>query len=207
MKPEAMTVGPVELSGSVVRLEPLSMKHLGDLAEAASHDQVWTYLDEATPTTEEPVAALIREALDEQQRGERLPFAVVDVVSGKAVGSISYIDISRTHRGLEIGWAWLAPSHWRTGAIREASHLLMRHAFNELGAIRVAFMTDSRNTRSQQAIKGLGAMEEGTFRNHRILRDGHIRHSIYYSVTAEDWPTVSRMLDAGRAARGLPTLG
>ncbi|WP_405428064.1 GNAT family N-acetyltransferase [Micromonospora sp. NBC_00617] len=202
-----MTVRPVELRGSIVRLEPLTMKHVGDLTEAASHDQVWAYLDEATPTDEEPVAALIQEALDEQQRGERLAFAIVDVTSGNAVGSISYIDISPNHHSLEIGWAWLTPSYWRTGAIREASHLLMRHAFNDLGTIRVAFKTDSRNTRSQQAIKGLGATEEGTFRNHRILRDGHVRHSIYYSVTAEDWPAVSRKLDADRAARGAPALG
>ncbi|WP_327033714.1 GNAT family protein [Micromonospora ureilytica] len=202
-----MTVGPVELRGSIVRLEPLTIKHVGDLTEAASHDQVWAYLDEETPADEEPVAALIQEARAEQQRGERLAFAIVDVTSDKAVGSISYIDISPSHHSLEIGWAWLAPSYWRTGAIREASHLLMRHAFNDLGAIRVAFKTDSRNTRSQQAIKGLGATEEGTFRNHRILRDGHIRHSIYYSVTAEDWPAVSRKLEADRAARGAPALG
>ncbi|MGV9216127.1 GNAT family N-acetyltransferase [Micromonospora sp. RB23] len=94
-----------------------------------------------------------------------------DLTTRKAVGSISYLDISPNRHSLEIGWAWLTPRYWRTGAIREASHLLMRHAFNDLGTIRVAFKTDSRNTRSQQAIKGLGTTEEGTFRNHRILRD------------------------------------
>ncbi|MGC4748742.1 GNAT family N-acetyltransferase [Micromonospora sp. DT201] len=127
-----MTVRQVELCGSIVRLEPLTIRHLGDLTEAANHDQVWAYLDEATPTDQEPVAALIQEALDEQQRGDRLPFAIVDLTTGKAVGSISYIDISPIHHSLEIGWAWLTPSYGRTGAIRppaagDAELQLMRY--------------------------------------------------------------------------------
>ena len=196
-----MVVGPVSLVGRLVRLEPLSMAHLSDLAEAARYDEVWTYLDEETPGDDQPVAALIREALEERARGERLAFAIVELASGHAVGSISYIDIQRTHHSVEIGWAWLTPSRWRTGLSREAGYLLLRHAFETMGAVRVAFKTDSRNQRSQQAIEGLHATYEGTFHNHRILRDGALRHSRYYSVIREDWPEVSAKLAADRATR------
>lgn len=146
------------------------------------------------------MAALIREAIVEQARGERLAFAVVEKATGHAIGSISYIDIQRAHRGVEIGWAWITPSRWRTGASREAAFLLMCHAFETMGAIRVAFKTDSRNERSQQAIEGLQATREGVFRNHWILRDGVVRHSIYYSVTREDWPEVCARLKASLRA-------
>lgn len=193
-----MTVRPVTLLGTLAVLEPLSMGHLPDLAEAARYDEVWTYLDEPTPTGPEPVAELIREAEEERRRGQRLPFAVVERPSGKAVGSISYIDIQPHHRGVEIGWAWLTPSRWRSGIAREAATLLLRHAFEELGAIRVAFKTDSLNERSQRAIAGLGATREGLFRNHRILRDGRVRHSVFYSVTREEWLARRSRADGNR---------
>jgi N-acetyltransferase len=192
---QPMQVVPVTLSGEQVRLEPLATRHLSDLTRAAAFEEVWTYLDEPTPTGNEPIAQMISEALEEQDQGQRIPFAVIDKGSGKAIGTVSYIDIQRTHRAVEIGWAWLTPSYWRTGAARESAYLLMRHAFEELGAIRVAFKTDSRNERSQRAIAGLGATREGMFRNHRVLRDGYIRHSIYYSVTADEWPRVRESLE------------
>jgi RimJ/RimL family protein N-acetyltransferase len=190
-----MHVEPTMLSGNTIRLEPMTMKHLPDLTEAAAYDNVWTYLDEETPQGEEPIAALIDEASAEQARGERQPFAVIEQKTGRAIGSVSYLDIQRAHYGIEIGWAWITPGHWRTGASREAAYLLLRHAFETLQAIRVAFKTDSRNERSQRAIEGLGARREGVFRNHRILRDGHFRHSIYYSVIREDWPSVRAKLE------------
>lgn len=196
-----MLVEPTILEGNLVVLEPLRMKHLPQLAEAAAHDEVWTYLDEPTPNSEAPVASLITEALEEEAQGARLPFAIIHSPSGEAIGSISLIDIQRKHRQVEIGWAWITPNHWRTGVAREAAYLLMCHAFEKLGAIRVAFKTDSRNARSQQTITRLGATREGVLRNHRILRDGHIRHSIYYSVIREEWSKVrDRFRPCHRAA-------
>ncbi|BCB85735.1 GNAT family N-acetyltransferase [Phytohabitans suffuscus] len=125
----------------------------------------------------------------------RLPFAVVEAKEQRAIGTVSYIDIQPAHYGLEIGWAWIAPQYWRKGVAREAAYLLMRHAFDSLDAVRVAFKTDSRNVRSQRAIIGLGATQEGVFRNHRILRDGVLRHSIYYTVIREEWPSVRAALE------------
>jgi RimJ/RimL family protein N-acetyltransferase len=191
MKLDPMVVKPVILTGRLVRLEPLNMGHVGELTEAGRYAEVWTYLDEESPTGVQSVGALIREALDEQARGERLAFAMMEQASGRAVGSISYLEIERTHRSVEIGWAWITPNRWSTGMSREAGYLLLQHAFETLGAIRVGFRTDSRNERSQRAIEGLHATYEGVFRNHRILRDGLVRHSLFYSVIREDWPTVS----------------
>ena len=149
---------------------------------------------------------MVDEALAEQAEGSRLPFAIIDQASGEAIGTISYIDLQPHHRGLEIGWAWLTPSHWRTGAAREASYLLMRHAFEDLGAVRVAFKTDTRNERSKRAIRGLGATEEGVFRNHRILRDGHLRHSAFFSVVADEWPGVKAKLESPDVSSGRGTV-
>ncbi|MFC4588259.1 GNAT family N-acetyltransferase [Sphaerisporangium corydalis] len=191
-----MRIEPVVLEGKVVRLEPLGDGHVAGLTDAARHDEVWTYMDEPAPH----VAGLVADALDEQRRGERLAFAIVERRTGLAIGSISYIDIQPAHRGLEIGWAWVTPSRWRTGAARDAAFLLMRHAFDRLDAIRVVFKTDSRNVRSQRAIEGLGATREGVFRNHRILRDGYVRHSVYYSVIREEWPNVRGVFEAGQQA-------
>jgi N-acetyltransferase len=185
---EPMELSPRVLVGNLVQLEPLTMAHLEGIA-AAKHPEIWTYLDEETPT-DQGVAALVAEALDEQDRGVRIPFTIVNRVTGGTIGSISYIDIQRAHHGVEIGWAWVTPSHWRTGAAREASMLLIRYAFGQ-AAIRVVFKTDSRNSRSQRAIEGLGAKREGIFRNHRILRDGHVRHSVFYGITAEDWANMA----------------
>jgi RimJ/RimL family protein N-acetyltransferase len=196
MTDQPMPVQPVTLTGRRIDLVPLTLAHADDLLTAANHDQVWTYLDEPTPSTPQMIHALIREALDEQAAGQRLPFAIMLRDSGQAIGSTSYIDLQPHHRALELGWAWLAPEHWQTGIAREASYLLIRHAFEDLGAARVALKTDTRNTRSQKAITSLGAVREGVFRRHRILRDGHHRDSVFYSLIRDDWDAVRSDLAA-----------
>lgn len=190
----SMVISPVTLSGTRARLEPLDHQHAEDLLEAAARDEVWTYLDEPTPQTPASITALIEDAHQDQAQGARLPFAVIDTRTGRAVGSTSYLDIRRHDRGLEIGWTWLTPTTWGSGINVEAKYLLLRHAFHDLGAIRVALKTDLRNTRSQRAILALGATEEGVWRNHRILSDGYRRSTVYYSITDTDWPTVEPRL-------------
>lgn len=198
-----MEVKAATLHGQLIRLEPLSLDHVPDLAEAAAHDAIWTYLDEPTPRTIHDVERLVQEALDEEQRGARLPFAIMATDSGRAVGSVSFIDLQAAHRGLEIGWGWITPDRWGSGAMREAAFLLLHYAFEALGAIRVAFKTDVRNLRSQGALAALGATREGTFRRHRILADGYVRDSAYYSITDDEWPAIR---DQGWERAGVPAV-
>ena len=185
-----MKLDATVLTGEIVRLEPLDFRHTEELVEAANYDEIWTYLDEPTPNTSEAMNQLVQDALNEQERGIRVPFAVIDLATGRAVGSTSYIDIRPHDRGVEIGWTWLTPSQWGTGANTDAKLLLLRHAFEDQNAGRVAIKTDLRNVRSQRAIERLGATREGTWRNHRILSDGSYRHTVYYSVIDAEWPTV-----------------
>jgi RimJ/RimL family protein N-acetyltransferase len=113
----------------------------------------------------------------------------------RAIGSTRYLDIQTQNRGLEIGWSWLTPTVQRTGVNTECKYLLLRHAFEQLGMIRVQLKTDSRNLQSQRAIERLGAVKEGTLRNHMILPDGYYRHSVYYSIIESEWPTVKAGLE------------
>lgn len=193
-----MNLRPIVLSGNIVRLEPLSYEHRDDLVAAAAFDEIWTYLDEPTPRSIETVESLIRDALDEQERGVRVPFAIVDLGTGRTVGSTSYIDIRPQDRTVEIGWTWITPSHWGTGANTEAKLMLMRHAFEDHNAGRVAIKTDFRNERSQRAIAKLGAVREGVWRNHRLLSTGKYRDTVFYSVIDSEWPQVRERLSAGR---------
>jgi RimJ/RimL family protein N-acetyltransferase len=117
--------------------------------------------------------------------------AIIDLRDGRVVGSISFIDIRHHDRGVEIGWAWLAPRVWGDGFNAEAMLLLMKHAFETLGAIRVAIKADVRNVRSIRSMERIGASREGVWRNHRILSDGFHRDSVYYSVIDTEWPKVA----------------
>lgn len=196
-----MNLQPVILASEIIRLEPLSLEHAADLLAAASHDEIWTYLDEPTPRTPTMIESLIRDALEDQSRGLRLPFAIIDIKTERAVGSTSFIDIRSRDRAVEIGWTWITPSQWGAGANTEAKFLLMSHAFEKQDAGRVAIKTDLRNERSQKAIEKLGATREGVWRNHRILSDGSYRHSVYYSVIDSEWPAVRDCLNAARQLR------
>jgi RimJ/RimL family protein N-acetyltransferase len=185
---------PVTLTGHTVRLEPLAYSHADDLLTAAAYDEIWTYLDEPTPRTKADMAAFISDALGEQEKGTRLPFAIIRQDDSHAIGSTSYLDIRAADRTLEIGWTWLTPTAWGTGVNAECKYVLMRHAFESLNAGRVAVKTDAKNARSRKAIENLGATYEGTLRNHRLLSTGSYRDSAYYSVINSEWPAVRERL-------------
>ena len=124
-----------------------------------------------------------------------MPFAIVDALSGKVVGSTRYLSIAPEDYGLEIGWTWLAREARRTAVNTECKYLLLRHAFESLDAIRVQLKTDSRNQRSQQAIERLGAVREGVLRTQRILENGYQRDTVMYSIIATEWPAVKSALE------------
>ena len=187
---------PVTLTGSLVKLEPLGLEHADDLYEAGADDSIWRYLPRPGFARFEDAAEWVRQSMAEVSGGGRVAFAVVHLDTGKAIGSTSYLDIDRTHRALEIGWTWYGTAWQRTGINTECKYLLMRHAFEEQSARRVSLKTDSRNERSRRAILRLGAVEEGTWRNHRIAWDGMDRHSVFYSVIESEWPKVKQRLES-----------
>jgi RimJ/RimL family protein N-acetyltransferase len=195
-----MTIGRVTLEGRHVRLEPLSLTHHAALCEVGFDEAIWRYMPQ-TPRTPEDMRAFIEAALEAQAAGTALPFATVEKASGRAIGSTRFFNIDRTHRRLEIGWTWLGLAWQRTAANTEAKYLLLAHAFETLGCIRVEFKTDSLNERSRAALLRIGAIEEGTLRNHMIMPDGRLRHSVYYSIIASEWPEVKARLEAKLSAR------
>ena len=188
-------VAPVTLEGRIVRLEPLGIEHLEGLASVAFDPAIWRWTI-ARPTDLAGLRAWLEAAVAAQQAGTELPFATVDVATNRPIGSTRFLSIVPEHRRLEIGWTWVAPSHQRRGANQEAKYLQLRHAFEDLGANRVEFKTDSRNEKANPALRSIGAQFEGTFRNHMVMPDGPLRHSNYYAVTVEDWPGVKSMLEA-----------
>jgi RimJ/RimL family protein N-acetyltransferase len=144
-------------------------------------------------------------ALADAARGPALPFAQVDVASGRVVGSTRLGNWAREHRRIEIGWTWVARPWQRTALNTEAKLLLLTHAFEALGCERVELKTDALNARSRSAILRLGAVEEGTLRRHMITDGGRVRDTVYFSILAEEWPTVRAGL-AARLSAG-PTAG
>jgi len=198
MTPAAGRLEPVTLEGRLVRLEPLSIDHVAGLAEVGLDPAIWRWTI-ARPTTIAGLHAWAEAALAGRDAGMELPFATIDVASGRPIGSSRYMNIVIEHRRLEIGWTWLSPSRQRTGANREAKLLMLRHAFDTLGCRRVEFKTDSLNEPSRTALLGIGAQFEGIFRNHMVMPDGRMRHSAYYSVIDEEWPVVRTGLEQSLA--------
>lgn len=188
-------VRPVVLTGQLIRLEPLSLAHVDDLAEAGSDPSIWA-LTIARPVDRAGIEAWVRAAVAATQAGTDVPFATIDLASGRAVGSTRFMSIVPDHRRLEIGWTWLGLEYQRSGANREAKLLQLTHAFEDLGANRVEFKTDARNEKSRNALLGIGASFEGIFRSHMIMPTGPLRDSAYYSVIAPEWPAVKAALSA-----------
>ena len=189
-----MVVEPLTLEGQHIRLEPLSLEHHAQLCEVGLDDELWRWIPQAVRTPEE-MRAYIATALAWQAAGTALPFATIERATGRAIGSTRFANIDRANRHVEIGWTWLARKSQRTAANTEAKYLMLRHAFETWGCLRVEFKTDSLNERSRAALLRIGAKEEGTFRNHVLTWTGRIRHSVYYSIIDPEWPEVRADLE------------
>ena len=191
-------VAPVILEGSRVRLEPLGLEHVPRLAEVALDPAIWQWTL-ARPASAADVRAWAEAALAGREAGTELPFVTLDAATGRPIGSSRYMNIVLEHRRLEIGWTWVAPAWQRSGANREAKLLMLGHAFDMLGCRRVEFKTDSLNEPSRTALLGIGARFEGIFRNHMVMPGGRMRHSAWYSVIDEEWPSVRAGLEQSLA--------
>jgi RimJ/RimL family protein N-acetyltransferase len=195
-----MSVTPIEipvLGGSRVRLEPLSREHLPALEKIAFDERIWRYMLTRV-TNRAELEAWLEAALAAQATGH-LPWVTVvkaqNSSEDRVVGSTRFLDLDLRHRTVEIGHTWLSPSVQQAGVNPEAKLLQLTYAFDTLNLNRVAFKTHHENLHSQAAIKKLGAQYEGTFRNHNITPDGSIRHSMWFSITKEEWPQVKSRLE------------
>ncbi|MCC6969324.1 MAG: GNAT family N-acetyltransferase [Phycisphaerales bacterium] len=186
----------LELPHGRARLEPYSHEHAAPLVEALGDGTLFRWMPVPPPTTLELMRAFMGKALDAQARGEEIAFTIFDRTSGLAVGSTRYLDIRHADMGLEIGWTWLSQAAQRTSINTECKRLLLGHAFETLGAIRVQLKTDARNAKSRAAIGRIGARFEGMLRCQRVLFDGHVRDTAYYSIIAEEWGFVRERLES-----------
>jgi N-acetyltransferase len=189
-----MRVEPVVLEGAHVRLEPLARTHLAGLCEIGLVEELWRWIP--TPVrTGEDMAAYMELAFKEQAAGASLPFVQIEKASGRVIGSTRYMNIEKVHHRLEIGCTWMGRDWQRTAVNTEAKYVLLRHAFETLGCMRVELKTDSLNEKSRAAILRIGAKEEGVFRNHMITSSGRVRHTVYFSVIDSEWPEVKGRLE------------
>lgn len=196
-------VTPVTLAGGRVRLEPLKPEHLPGLVAAGADPATWTWMH-APLTDEASMRAWVEDALRARDAGTEVPFATVDAATGRVLGSTRFMSIAPAHRRLEIGWTWLAPAAHGTGANSEAKLLMLEHAFERLGALRVEFKTDALNVRSRAALAAIGGTFEGIFRRHQLMAGGRVRDSASYAITDEDWPAVRERLRARLAGQAAP---
>ncbi len=186
---------PVILAGRFVRLEPLGMDHLDGLCRAGLDPELWRWIP--TPVTNAAeMHAYVQTALDDRLAGVALPFVVRDAQGGEVIGSTRYGAISAPNRRVEIGWTWYKRESQRTPVNTETKLLLLTHAFETLGMIRVELKTDALNAKSRAAIARIGGVQEGIFRQHLICASGRIRDTVYFSLLASEWPEKKKALKA-----------
>lgn len=183
------------LEGTLVRLEPLRALHAEELFAIADDEEIWRYLVFAAPSTVDEMRQFIDIAACQRDSGTAVPLLIRDRHTGSAIGSTRFLDVDAKNRTVAIGWTWLGRAWWRSGANLESKYLLLRHAFEVAGAIRVQIKADERNTRSLRAIERLGAVREGVIRQHCIVKGGHRRSSVIFSILDGEWPAVKEMLE------------
>ncbi len=188
-------ISPVILNGKYVRLEPMTEDHIPGLAEIGVGQTFWDFMLYGRMDSVEDMRNWVRDILSRAQNGTDLPFVAIHLASGKVAGATRYLNIMPKDRGLEIGGTWYGTEYQRTPVNTECKYLLLTHAFERLGCIRVQLKTDLRNVRSQKAIERIGAKREGILRNHMILPSGQFRDSVFYSILDSEWPEVKKRLE------------
>jgi|APCry1669189070_1035195.scaffolds.fasta_scaffold06897_2 N-acetyltransferase len=183
------------LTGKVIRLEPLNENHASSLFQYLGNDpEVWRWLLHPIPIDIVEMRNIISSYIAQRTTGWREPFAIIDLATGDAIGTTSFMDIDISNRNLEIGSTFFSSKFWRSAVNTEAKLLLLTEAFEERNMIRVSLKTDRLNIRSQAAIVRIGATLEGTLRHHRIRPDGTLRDSACYSILADEWPSAKAAL-------------
>jgi RimJ/RimL family protein N-acetyltransferase len=192
----------ITLENSRVRLRPLEVSDFDALKQIAFDADIWRYLTTPPPQDNMALAAYLAQALKDRAAGRRYPFAIIDLETGRLAGSTSYCSFALQDHRLEIGHTWLGKDFQRNGVNRAAKHLLLKYAFGELGCERVELKTDARNHQSQEAMRRMGAVQEGTLRSHMIAQDGHRRDSVYFSILRPEWDKLRQSVFREYDSRG-----
>jgi RimJ/RimL family protein N-acetyltransferase len=198
-----MPVRPVTLIGNRVNLVPMTVGHVDALFAAANFPEIWAHTTTQPMATVADIKVYVETALAEQLEGRTLPFVTTDPQTGEVIGSTRYADINVVDRNLAIGWSWLRPDRQRTGVNGEAKALMLQHAFDSWGALRVEIRTDVHNTRSRAAIERIGGTYEGTLRQNMIVGDGRVRSTAYYSIIDVDWRNPNHRAYANALSYGI----
>jgi RimJ/RimL family protein N-acetyltransferase len=183
------------LDGVRIRLEPMTLEHLAGLEAVAFDDRIWRHMTTWVKNRDD-LKRWVESALQGKAAGTVLPWVTVLNAGNRIIGSTRFLDFDQVHKTTEIGYTWLAPEFHGSGLNAEAKLLQLRFAFDELGLNRVALKTHHENLQSQAAMRKIGAIEEGTFRNHYVMPDGSARHSVWFSIIREEWPRVRSLLEA-----------
>jgi RimJ/RimL family protein N-acetyltransferase len=190
-----VNVVPVTLEGARVVLEPLALdRHFAGLCAIGLDPELWRWTQDQC-TTAELLMAYLERAIAEQREGRSLPFATLDKTSGRVAGCTRFGNIDRRNRRMEIGWTWVGRAFQRSHVNTEAKYLMMRHAFEDLGCVRVELKTNVLNRRSRDAMLRIGCTEEGILRKHALSDAGVARDTVYYSVLDDEWPAVKARLE------------
>jgi RimJ/RimL family protein N-acetyltransferase len=190
------------LEGRIVRLEPMAPAHADGLWEASRDERVWTWLSVLQPGSRAELTSWMDTALAAASDGTERPLVTLRREDGRVLGSTRFLALRPEHRSVEIGWTWLDPAAWGTGANVEAKLLMLSHAFDAWGCRRVELKTDALNTRSRGAMEAMGATFEGIHRKHMLVREGENRDTAWYAVLEEEWPAVRELLEGRLAAHG-----
>jgi N-acetyltransferase len=178
------------LEGELVRLEPMTREHEDGLWDASRDERTWTWLSIHQPQSREEMKHFVDAALANAAAGDELPLVTIRREDDRVVGSTRFLTLRPEHRSVEIGWTWLHPDAWGTRINVEAKLLMLEHAFERLGCLRVELKTDAHNERSRRAMEALPAQFEGVHRKQMLVRGGQRRDSAWYSVIDDEWPEV-----------------
>jgi N-acetyltransferase len=181
------------LIGNTIKLSPMELIQVPELWEAAKPEEIWEFTAGKVRSLEASLK-MVESGIADRERGISYPFVVKELGTNRIVGSTRFLDISSTHKSVEIGWTWYHPNVWKTRVNTECKFLLLQHAFEVWNLNRVQLKTDSRNIRSQRAIERIGGVKEGILRKDRIIEDGYIRDTVFYSILKEEWPEVRKQL-------------
>jgi RimJ/RimL family protein N-acetyltransferase len=182
------------LEGTRIRLEPMTLEHLAGLEKVAFDERIWRFMPVSVKTPAD-LRAWAEKALQLKQAGATLPWVTVLKSENRVIGSTRFSELDLTHQTTELGHTWLTPELHGGGLNAEAKLLQLTYAFEDLKLRRVALKTHHENLQSQKAMRKIGAIEEGTFRNHFIMPDGSQRHSVWFSIIREDWPQTKSRLE------------